>query len=71
MISDLYIVVEFDMEEADADQSIRRIYGPFPTEEAAEAWAEKKWDTFDSEYQEFTGLSVELVSSPELDEELE
>lgn len=61
----LCVVIEFDMEEADANQSVRNVYGPFDDEDKAEAWASARYEEIDEELKEYTGLEVEIIGSPD------
>jgi hypothetical protein len=57
----MWIVVEFDLEEADPDQSVLGYYGPFPDDKAAQEWSDARWEEYDEEMQEFRALTVENI----------
>lgn len=57
----MYIVLYCDMEEADADQAVIDVFGPFDSSEAAEKWAGEQWDELDEETQESFAFVAELV----------
>lgn len=61
----MWVVIEYDMEEADADQSVSGIYGPFDDSEAAETFATEHWEALEEGLREFTSIEANLICPPE------